>query len=223
MKYSLKHYRLVSLTLLGLSFGLVLYIANELDLLGYTEGSASDQPVAEKQDITDQEVQLKRRERVLNEKEGILKDQLTRYEKLIVDLRTKLEKKEKEYQATLADKERNYKTEIASLEKQNKELKAQQEKTAQQRSETYHLIYEKMDSKKAAKILDEMEVSTATSILENVKQEKAADILSKMSSERARLITERANTKRRPASTKVSNPGDSNVNPAIENIPKGGE
>ena len=68
-------------------------------------------------------------------------------------------------------------------------------------------LYEKMESKKAAKILESMDVDLSNKIIASMKQDKAADIMSKMLPEKARLITERTFINRELSSqTKVNQP-----------------
>lgn len=122
----MKYYAQISSVLLFLSSLLVGYLAVETGILGYTDVAAGEAPDTRTQE--DIEVQLKRRERNLNEKEIILKEQMTRYEKLIIELRTKLEAKEKEFTATISDKDRATQMKVSELEKQVKELKDSKER-----------------------------------------------------------------------------------------------
>ena len=68
------------------------------------------------------------------------------------------------------------------------------------RAESFKAMYEKMDSKKAAKVLEEMDVNLANQILTGMKQDKAAEIMSKMSTATAKAITEKTLAKRQVAS-----------------------
>jgi flagellar motility protein MotE (MotC chaperone) len=68
--------------------------------------------------------------------------------------------------------------------------------------ESFRGVYEKMEAKRAAKILDEMDLTLSSQILGGMRGERAAEILSQMSPDKARLITERYLGKRTPASSK---------------------
>ena len=73
------------------------------------------------------------------------------------------------------------------LEDKIRRHESQQEK----KGSDFIKIYEKMDAKQAAKILNDMNIHLASRILKTMKPVTAAEILGKMSSEKARKITER--------------------------------
>ena len=77
-------------------------------------------------------------------------------------------------------------------------------KVVDRRVLAFKSVYEKMEAKKAAKVLEEMDITLANQILTDMKQERAADILGKMPAEKARLITEKTLGKRKIATTNSS-------------------
>ena len=74
--------------------------------------------------------------------------------------------------------------------------------TASTKIEGFRQLYETMEPKKVASILDEMEASLAGQILGQMRQQKAAEILSRMSNAKVRTITEKYLAKRMTASAK---------------------
>jgi len=133
---------------------------------------------------------LDQREKKLQEREQAVQDQLTRHEKVIQELKESLAKEKSASEEKLKTQEASWKKKIQEMEK---ELKAKTEELdgARERQLASFLgIYEKMEPKQAAKVLESTEVKLATQIITQMKPQKAAEVLAKMSPERARLITE---------------------------------
>lgn len=78
----------------------------------------------------------------------------------------------------------------ATLGKLRQELKSL-EAARDEKVSAFRQVYEKMESKKAARILDELDSELASRILAGMKQQQAAEILGKMDPEKARRITKR--------------------------------
>lgn len=100
-------------------------------------------------------------------------------------------------QAIFAVEAGRYEKMIQSLQKKVSDLDALNSSKA----EGFRQLYEKMDTKKVASILEEIEPPLAGEILGAMKPNKAAEIMSKMSNARVRLITEKFLLKRLTASS----------------------
>lgn len=121
--------------------------------------------------------------------EGLQKEMSDRNKKLD-EREAELKKREK----SLEEKERILAQSVGQYEKVIRELRARVEEAdsaIDKRAESMRQIYEKMDPKKASKILDEIDVALAAAILGGMRNERAADILGRMSQEKARLVTEK--------------------------------
>jgi flagellar motility protein MotE (MotC chaperone) len=94
----------------------------------------------------------------------------------------------------LMEKDKILSTQVERYEKIISEYKSrlvEQDAERKSRTDSARQVYEKMEPKRAAKILEQMDLSVATSLIIGMRGEKAAGILSLMSPERARNITER--------------------------------
>lgn len=153
-------------------------------------------------DQNSQEQMLSQREKQLSDKEEFLKKQSEYYEKVIMELKEKLTnqakdnkvnsaKTESSFSQKCSQKEAEWKEKLGKKEVDNIALQKELSTWKDARAELFRGLYEKMESKKAAKILETMDVDLSNKILAGMKQDKAAEIMSKMAPEKARLITEK--------------------------------
>jgi len=187
-----------------------LWLAYELDAFSTKEVIASEKPEStsvgnESAAIASLHKSLQMKERELKQKEEALGRQ----------------------ERALAEKEKILAQQMDRYEKIIRELKnkaGELEGIKDARLESFRTVYEKMDPKKASKILEEMDVGMAAGIIGGMKGDRAAEILSNMSSEKARMVTERYVGKRTGASvsTKV-NEGSSVSQQGGGSAQKGGE
>lgn len=178
------------LTTLFLILSLVVaaWTAQELNWTEEAVASASDKNL-DKND-SNRIDELEKREKEILAREETLKEQLKRQEMAlqqeaaaILESRRKLNEQvkviEEKWQKKLQEKET--------------ELKKKTDELAQFRSKSMdnlRSVYEKMEPKSAAKVLQEVDRNLASRILMGMKEQKAAEILSKMNTEKAREITE---------------------------------
>jgi flagellar motility protein MotE (MotC chaperone) len=166
----------------------------------------------------DRELALKEKE--LADRESIVNDQLKRTDTVIEELKQKLAAKDDVMKKKLAEQEAEFHKKLAAKDAELKRVKRELSSAKDQRAENYKTVYEKMDPKRAAKILDDMDISLSTQIIGDMKQDKAAEILAKMTPEKARQITEH------PLHRKISRvnetPSPENSSDA-QNSTKGGE
>lgn len=176
----------LSLCFLSLSIAMTGWLAYELGLTSYTKGAASDalkvEPGSADPSVETRETVISRREREVNEREKVLKEQLARSEKVIEELQKK-------------------RGELEGLRVAQKNTLQEFEALKNKQAEHFVQIYDKMEPKKAARIIDGMEIGLASSILASIRQDRAAEILSRMQSDRARLLTEKYLGKRKLTST----------------------
>ncbi len=153
-------------------------------------------------DQNSHEQMLSQREKQLSDKEEFLKKQSEYYEKVIMELKDKLTNQAKDNKVNLgktessfsqkcSQKEADWKEKLGKKEVDNIALQKELSTWKDARAELFRGLYEKMESKKGAKILETMDVDLSNKILAGMKQDKAAEIMSKMAPEKARLITER--------------------------------
>ena len=178
---------------LGLMSDLTLFAADEK-----SQGNLT--PAVARQDRRDdanlkREMELSGKERELSDKEGVLREQAKRTENTIAMLQKKLEQKDVEMKQKLSTKDEETRIKLNVKQKEIHRLKTEMSRLRDERAENYKIIYEKMEPKRAAKILDEMDTGLAWQILSGMNRERAAEILGAMSSEKARLITERTEKK----------------------------
>lgn len=176
----------LSLCLLSLSIVVTGWLAYELGLIAYTKGGATDtlkvEPGLAASSVEAREAEISRREREVNEREKVLQEQLSRSEKVMEELQNK-------------------RRELESLRAAQKNTLQEFEALKNKQAEHFVLIYDKMEPKKAARIMDDMGQKLASSILAAIRPDRAAEILSRMQSDRARLLTEKYLGKRKPTST----------------------
>lgn len=113
----------------------------------------------------------------------------------------------KRREAALVEKERLLGQQLGRYEKVIGELRSKVtalETSQNARVDNFRQVYEKMEAKKASKVLDGMEIGLASQIIGGMKNKQAAEILSAMSPERARQITEKFLGKRNLASKEVN-------------------
>ncbi len=94
----------------------------------------------------------------------------------------------------LDEKEKVLNQQIARYEKVIEDLSARLKKARKYNEEQFGSLkkmYEKMDPKKAAVILNDLDTDLAAGILEGMRKEQAGEILGKMTALRARRVTER--------------------------------
>jgi len=183
-----------------------------------TETPAKTAPVPQSQpekNMTQESLSL--REKDLLEKEEFLKKQSEYYEKVIVELKEKLgnlakenkqkmSKSEEGFEGKLKEKEKSWNAQLAKKDSEILVLKKELDTWKDARAELFRGLYEKMESKKAAKILETMDLDLSNKILAGMKQDKAAEIMSKMMPDKARLITEKTFSNRELSSQKVNQP-----------------
>jgi flagellar motility protein MotE (MotC chaperone) len=216
-----KYYWQISTFLMLLSALVVGWMCFEIGLLDNQPLYAGEEAIAPSDDnlkqIQKQQRELSFREREVADRESVIKEHLIRTEKAIVDLKEKLVRKDDEMKKALLDKDAAWKKKFDAQEAELKRVRAEMKKVKDTRAESYKNIYEQMDPKRAAKILDELDINLAAQILGDMKQEQAAQILGKMSPERARVITEKPLKARNLASSEQ----EKKVSP--EHTPEGGE
>lgn len=125
-------------------------------------------------------------EKDLREMLAALKDR----DKRLADREAQIETKErdlKEKQTFLQQQLGKYEATLAKLRLELKSL----EETKEGKIAAFRQVYEKMEAKKAARILDDMDPDLTSKILAGMKQQQAAEILAKMDPEKARRITKR--------------------------------
>ncbi len=220
----MKYYWQISTILLVMSLGVVGWMAYELNLFsfGILEAAENKDKATDASGNVPPENELVVRARDLASKEALVKEQVSRSEKIISELKQKLAQKEEElktkslssdeqvkskmvkieeeHKRKIAQLEEDYKQKLARKDKELKAKEAMIAKIKDNRAETYRSLYEKMEPKQAAKILNDLDINLAGQILGGMKNDKAAEILAKMTSERAKLLTERAVPKRAVAS-----------------------
>jgi len=156
-----------------------------------------EKPVSQHSDET-----LSEREKQLVEKEEFLKKQSEYYEKVILELKEKLSAQIKMGKQNVAQSESTLKQKTSQLEiewkskleKKDSEIADLQKELStwkDARAELFRGLYERMESKKAAKILETMDLDLSNKIIAGMKQDKAAEIMSKMMPDKAKLITEK--------------------------------
>ncbi|MBI4404602.1 MAG: hypothetical protein HY537_10595 [Deltaproteobacteria bacterium] len=91
-----------------------------------------------------------------------------------------------EKEKLLSDQLNRYEATVKEQQKKISEL----EQLRDSRLSAFRMVYEKMDPKRAAKIIEEMETPMASQILSTIRQDRAAEILSKMAPEKALAVTE---------------------------------
>lgn len=172
----------------------------------------------------DRDLMLKEKE--IADRETILNDQLKRTDGVMSEMKKKLAAKDDEMKKRLGEQEAEFNRKLAQKESELKRVKRELASARDSRAQNYKSVYEKMDPKKAAKILDEMEISLSTQIIGDMNQSRAAEILAKMSPERARQITERPLRKAGRVS-QVNEVTESTAGEqpesAVQNLEKGGQ
>lgn len=91
------------------------------------------------------------------------------------------------------DKEKFLTQQIARYEKIIQDLTgrvSELENLRADKADTFRGVFEKMEPKKASKILEDMDSKMAASVVASLKRDRAGEILSEMSPEKARAITE---------------------------------
>lgn len=134
--------------------------------------------------------ELTEKEKALESREMALKDQLARHEKNLDALKAEFEKEKKALQEALRKSEEEWRIRLAQKEKELKNQSAELQALQAKKIEGMSQLYEKMEPKSAAKILEDMDVRLSVQILSKVKPQQAAEILSKMNAEKARMLTE---------------------------------
>lgn len=135
-----------------------------------------------------------------------------------------LSRKERE----IADREKLLAQQIARYEKVIQELTGrvgELENLRADKADSFRGVFEKMESKKASKILEEMDPKVAGAVVSSLKKDKAGDILSAMAPEKARAIAEFVlGGKRAPSSAQRKGAPSTSVSTQGEGTPeKGGE
>jgi len=173
------------------------WLGYELGLILPNQVHASDKPDALEslqQSIQEKEKSLETREEALTHREQMLADK----EKILAEQIDRYEKVIVELRSKVAVSDSAKEAKVSSFRK----------------------VYEKIEPKKSAKILDEMEIGLASQIIGGMQGDKAAELLGQMSPERARVLTEKIiGSKRVPSSSK---PGE-NTKAAEDSVKPGGD
>lgn len=165
-------FALLSVVVLG-------WLISELGLVSFTRANAGEQAPATveslRSDLESQGAKLAERQRDLDRREKALAD---KEQAMVVQMA--------EYEKVVGD----LRAKLAEAEKKQKTVES-----------SFVQIYERMEPKRAARILDELEIDLAVNILRSIRAPVAAEILGNMSSQRAKLITEKQLTGRVLSST----------------------
>lgn len=183
---------------IALSLGMVVWLGYEVGALfprveAAETGPATDKAPADKGAQNALEQQWQERSTALDQRQA------------------NLERKEQ----MLKEKETILATQVERYEKIISEYKArlvEQDEERKSRADAARQVYEKIEPKKAAKIIEQMDISLATQLMSGMKGEKAAAIYGQMSPERAKEITERF-LGRRGIASKTSTTGPSSEDP----------
>jgi flagellar motility protein MotE (MotC chaperone) len=117
-----------------------------------------------------------------------IKKQISEKESKLQKREQAIETKERE----LSDRENLVRQQLDGYEKKIQELKTEisgLKKNQEEKNIGMVQVFEKMEPKRSAKILDEMDLETATKLIISMKQQRAAEILSSMQPSRAKAIT----------------------------------
>jgi flagellar motility protein MotE (MotC chaperone) len=141
------------------------------------------------QDITQLHTVLKDREKKITEREAALQGK----ERELNEKQQFLEQQLGKYEAT-----------VAKLRQEVKNLASSRD----EKVSAFRMVYEKMEAKKAARILNDLDTALAGRVLSGMRQQHAADILAKMEPEKARQITKRflSSAVERPAANTILSP-----------------
>lgn len=183
------------------------WLCFEMNILGSTNVIAAENTPVDNEQTSEynaREQIIQQKERGLQDREVVLKEHASQYEKSLSELNKKFKAQETANKQKLEAKEAEYKQKLAQKDEEIKKLKNELAKVKDARAESFKAMYEKMDAKKAAKVLEEMDVNLANQILTGMKQDKAAEIMSKMTTATAKAITEKTLAKRQVATTKDS-------------------
>ena len=126
----------------------------------------------------------------------------TKLKKQEGELKLKASKHEAELQEKWNRKEAEIKKSMAKMDSELKVALGDLKNLKDSRADAFRSIYEKMEPKKAAKIMNEMDLDLVHKILASIKQDSAAEILSLMTAEKAKIVTEKAYPVRNTASLK---------------------
>ncbi|MEZ4750111.1 MAG: hypothetical protein R3B54_05625 [Bdellovibrionota bacterium] len=119
-----------------------------------------------------------------------LRKSLQTRERALTGRENVVERKEKEVQ----EKERILQVQIARYEKIIKDLNqklAGARRYEEERVAALKSIYERMEPKRAAKVLNKMDTESVASLLADMRKEQAAEILGRMTSNHAKEVSER--------------------------------
>ncbi|MCB0417424.1 MAG: hypothetical protein H6617_04385 [Bdellovibrionaceae bacterium] len=119
-----------------------------------------------------------------------LRKSLQTRERALLGRENVVEKKEKD----LKEKEQVLQVQIARYEKIIKDLNAKLAKARkyeEERVAALKSIYERMEPKRAAKVLNKMDTDSVASLLADMRKEQAAEILGRMTSNHAKEVSEK--------------------------------
>lgn len=154
---------------------------------------------------------------------GEAKKQLDTREQAVRSREEALARKERD----LLDKEKFLSQQASRYEKIIQELTGrigELEHLRADKADNFRTVFEKMESKKASKILEDMDSKTAAGVVASLKRERAGEILSSMSPEKARAITEFVLGKRGVSSAQRGHTQGTEVSTEGEGAPeKGGD
>lgn len=139
---------------------------------------------------------VEEREKEISMREQAMSEQVVRHKKYIDQL---IEEHKKEQKAK-SEKIRELEIKLSSMIKEKKieieKITKKNEEQQIERRSQFLSIYEKMEPKRAAKILENIERKIASEIISEMRPQRAAEILGKMSPDTAKEITENSLSKK---------------------------
>lgn len=130
------------------------------------------------------------REKQLSLREQALQEQLQRHKTFVDDLMKKNAVEKAQRSRELADLKKKWEEALAKKDLEIKSLKQANESQNIEKKNQFLSIYEKMEPKKAAKIIETLDRKLASEVVSEMKAPRAAEILGKVSAEVAKEITE---------------------------------
>jgi flagellar motility protein MotE (MotC chaperone) len=149
------------------------WISSELGVVSFRSASAAEKPTSAPVSVEALEKALNDRGKSIDEREA----KIAQREKAVGEKEALLQQQLGKYEQIVDD-----------LKKKIKTLEEQQSAKV----ESFRKVYEGMDGKRAARILEDVDLGLATEILSGMKTDKAAEILGRMNPIRAKQITERS-------------------------------
>jgi len=129
-------------------------------------------------------------EKAISLREQAVKEQMERHQKTLDELMKKNQDLKASHKTDLAEVERKWAEVIKKKELEIQELKEKNDSQESEKKKQFLSIYEKMEPKQAAKILEGLDRNLASEIFSEMKVQRGAEILGKMNAETAKEITE---------------------------------